>query len=249
MSERQLPHNEIERLHAEVPQELQQYPSWVVWNYIEVDGKQRKPPVNARTGQLASPTDPQTWSTFPQALQALQSGKFNGLGFVFSQEDPFCGTDLDHAVDADGNLEAWALPILVTLNSYTEKSPSGTGLHIITKATLPDHGRKKGNLEMYDRDRYFTLTANHFPNALQEIEPRQEAQTMLYNAVMRPERASTTVMQPHKEYPVRTLDDMSVLEKASNAKNGDSFTRLYRGDIGGFKSKSEADFTLTLFLA
>jgi primase-polymerase (primpol)-like protein len=47
------------------------------------------------------------------------------------------------------------------LNSYTEISPSGTGVHIYTKAKLPSTGRRKNNIEFYNSGRYFTVTGWH----------------------------------------------------------------------------------------
>ncbi len=131
--EKERPSQEIERLKTDVPEELQAYPQFVVWRYTNIAGKLKKPPTNPKNGYLASPINPNTWGTFTQALQALKTGTFNGLGFMFTTNDPFTGTDLDHCVQEDGTLEAWAQDIVTTLNSYTEYSPSKQGIHIITR--------------------------------------------------------------------------------------------------------------------
>jgi len=241
MGEKFIPHDEFLSQSIEVPQELQVYNQFLVWKYALVDGKQRKPPYNPSTGTLASPTDPTTWGTLAQAQEALKTGHYNGLGFVFTKNDHFTGVDIDSCIDANGNLEAQALPILVTLDSYSEISPSGTGLHIITRATLP-HGRKVGNLEMYSQDRYFTLTGNHLPQTPPQIADRQEAVTMLYELL-------TPVAKPreHSVYE-HTAGDEAVLKRAIDEVKDPLFIRLFNGDTTGFTSKSNADFTFILKL-
>jgi len=113
-------------------------------------------------------------------LKALANGRYNGIGFVFSQSDPFTGTDVDNCVAKDGTIAAWAQEIITTLSSYTEYSPSKSGVHILTQATLEGAGRKIGTVEMYAEGRFFTLTTNHVPGTPRTIEDRQEQQTSLY---------------------------------------------------------------------
>ncbi len=102
---------------------------------------------------------------FADALAAWAAGRYDGIGFVFSADDPYTGVDLDHVRDADtGVVQPWALDIVRRLDSYTEISPSGGGLHVIVRAQVP-RGRKKFpqlGAEMYDRARYFTMTGNVF---------------------------------------------------------------------------------------
>ncbi len=69
-----------------------------MWKYQEIEGKKKKPPYDPRTHRPASPTDPNTWGTRKEALRALTTGLYNGIGFVFSETDPFLGIDLDHCV-------------------------------------------------------------------------------------------------------------------------------------------------------
>ncbi|MFL5627384.1 MAG: hypothetical protein ACJ788_17550 [Ktedonobacteraceae bacterium] len=248
MPEQEQPYNELERLRAEVPQELQAYPHFVVWRYTTVEGKIKKPAYNPKTGSLASTLNVTTWGSFEQAVSALGTDRFHGIGFVFSDKDPFTGADLDHCIQENGTIATWAQEIVTHLNSYTEYSPSGTGLHILTHATLSGPGRKVGSIEMYSEKRFFTLTAKHVPNTPTAILPRQMEQEAAYIALAPPNTYPSVLMKPQREYSVRTLGDSAVLEKAAHTKNGDAFTRLYRGDSAGFRSKSEADFTLILRL-
>lgn len=142
-----------------IPHELRKRPQWVTYE------PENKVPLDPRTGRYASTTDSLTWGTFEEALrQADEHGL--GVGFVFSSGDPFVGVDLDKCRDPEtGEIVQWAQEIIVELNSYTEISPSGTGVHIIVKGklskslskTLKEQG---GKIEMYSQERFFTVTGN-----------------------------------------------------------------------------------------
>lgn len=100
-----------------------------------------------------------TWGSFAEVVAAYTEGKGDGIGFVITADDPYCGIDLDSCVDPlTGEIDPWALEIIEVLDGYTELSPSRTGLHIIVQAKLPEGGRRKGSIEFYDRDRFFTMT-------------------------------------------------------------------------------------------
>ncbi|MGP2492595.1 hypothetical protein ACTDI4_13335 [Mesorhizobium sp. PUT5] len=110
-----------------IPDELRQRVQWVVWQPSKI-------PCCARTGKPASVTDPQTWSSFDEAVTAFQcgNGRYAGIGFVFTADDPYCGIDLDHSDDPV--IVARQQKIFEEFNSYSEFSPSGKGLHIIIRA-------------------------------------------------------------------------------------------------------------------
>lgn len=137
-----------------------------------VNNQWKKQPFNPINGRAAKTNDRQSWGTFSQALYRLETGNYHGIGFVFSNEDPFTGTDLDGAVDEGGRIEVWAQAYIDRLNSYTEYSPSRQGLHILTKADLPGPGKKVGNVEMYATTHYFTVTADHVPGTPLTINGR-----------------------------------------------------------------------------
>src|SRR5215475_4799115 len=138
MAERELIRLEAKRLQGSVPEQLQAYPHFVVWRGVVIGGKIKKIPFNPRSGEKASPTDKATWGSFAEALRAYERGAgIAGIGFVFAQDDPFTGTDLDGCVENTGEIAQWAKDFVSQLDSYTEYSPSGTGLHIITQAHVP----------------------------------------------------------------------------------------------------------------
>src|SRR2546421_7156732 len=172
-----------ERFQSGMLSELTPYPHFVVWKYTTEQRKLKKRPFNPRTHLAAKTNDPSTWTDVNTALKALATGRYNGIGFVFSESDPFTGTDLDACVSKDGSIAAWAQAIITSLSSYTEYSPSKLGVHILTQATLPGAGRKIGHVEMYAEGRFFTLTADHVPGTPTSIEDRQQQQTSLYTSL------------------------------------------------------------------
>lgn len=153
-----------------IPKELQERRQWICWKYEQVPGRSKptKIPYNPETGYKAKSTDRSTWTDFDTAVKS--ASKYDGIGFVFTKEDPYVGIDLDHVLNEKGEfLTRDAQSLYETCNSYTEISPSGTGIHIIGKAKLRDDAphRVDGNeengtcaKELYDSGRYFTFTGH-----------------------------------------------------------------------------------------
>jgi putative DNA primase/helicase len=140
-----------------LPEELSQRRQWVVWKLEERDGKPTKIPYIAGGSGKASSTDSLTWRSFEEAVRALETGRYDGLGFVFSSGDPFAGVDLDDCRDPEtGALEEWAEKIVEDFGSYAEVSQSGKGVHIIVKGKAPN--KKRGKVEAYSSERYFAMT-------------------------------------------------------------------------------------------
>ena len=128
-----------------IPDEVKVRHQWVVWK--AVGEKPDKVPYSAKTGRKASSTDLMTWSMFEEALAAYEKDYFAGVGFVFCSGDPYTGIDLDGCVDEGGQIAGWALEIVRYLDSYTELSVTGSGLHIIIRGDLPN--RRKDGVEAY----------------------------------------------------------------------------------------------------
>jgi primase-polymerase (primpol)-like protein len=146
-----------------IPADLREYPQWVVWNWNWNGKKWDKPPLSVATGRKCSKTDPRNWSKFDEALAAHLAGSFDGVGFCFTENDPFAGVDLDSCRDPNtGVIDSSVMWILETLDGYTEISPSDCGLKIFVrgKLQLGNHADTNGGIEMYDRGAYFTVTGN-----------------------------------------------------------------------------------------
>jgi len=148
-----------------IPLELKRIARWVLWDFIEVgeeDSKRWSKVPLQTSGKTASTNNPSTWTDFMTVEQAYKTGKYSGIGFVFTQDDDLCGIDLDDCMDAStGFMSDFATNILESVKGYAEISPSGTGLKIFTRSDLTtafvDH--EKG-FEAYGRGRFFTITGN-----------------------------------------------------------------------------------------
>lgn len=140
---------------ANIPLELKEpgLGQYVFW-------KADKKPRNPHNNQLASVSDPKTWDTFENACKAMKDYGGKGVGFVFTENDPYCGIDLDKVIDEDGQIDPEAQDIINRLDSYTEISQSGRGIHIIVRGEKPSSRCRKKNIEIYDKGRYFALTVN-----------------------------------------------------------------------------------------
>ena len=217
-----------------IPTELKAVPNWVCWV------GQDKVPKNPHTGGNAMANNPDTWGTFDEAVEACQKHGFDGLGFEFAS--PYFGVDLDHCLDKTDFCDEF----VETLQSYAEISKSGTGLHIICKGKLPDGARKKGNVEMYSKGRYFICTGNIYNPSYTEVKNCTETIKVLHSKYL-----PTTVPKAEmKRYEVVDLDDQEIIDKARNCKSGQLFNLLYNGNWEGvFPSQSEADLAFCNQLA
>jgi putative DNA primase/helicase len=155
----------VKVLVENIPSSIRSLNRWVCWRW-EKDKKTKwtKPPYNPRTGTKASSTNPDTWVTLEEAVAAVERGEYDGIGFCLG--DGWAGIDLDDCVCPDTlTIDPWALVLVRHLNTYTEISPSRTGLKMLVRAGLPPKvpgkaSRKLGSVEFYDSDRYFTVTGH-----------------------------------------------------------------------------------------
>jgi hypothetical protein len=138
------------------------------------------------------------------------------------------------------------MAIAEKLDSYTEISPSGAGLHIIVRANLPEGRRRVGRVELYDQDRFFTVTGRRLAGTPHLPETRQEQIEALHARLFPPGEGTPKADPPLQ---VKGLDDEEILRRATNAANGERFEKLWSGDRTGYASASEADLALCSMLA
>jgi len=126
------------------------------------------------TASFASVQDPETWASFDAAVEtAADDDPVAGIGFVFTEDDPFVGVDLDDCRNAEtGEADSWAHEIIEQLDSFTEVSPSGTGYHVYVRGELPDGGNRSGDIECYESARFFTVTGDRVPGTPHDINER-----------------------------------------------------------------------------
>lgn len=225
-----------------VPQALTDISHWVGWRWVERDGRITKVPIDPRTGNYAKVNDPTSWGSLQQAEAAVGRFALDGIGLVLDGSEGLVGIDLDRCIDPHTDAIAdWASEIVALLASYTEVTPSGAGLRVWVRGVLPPGGRRVGHVELYDRDRYFTVTGDPTYDSPRTVEARQAEIEALHARLFPTVREPLTVA---RSYPLSTLDDVALVEKAKGARSGAKFTRLWSGDITGYGSHSEADLAL-----
>jgi len=231
-----------------IPKGLKDLNQWVVWKAEHKNGKWTKVPYNPHTKKNAKVNDPKSWSNYETAINCYkESNGFDGIGFVLTVNDPFIGWDLDKCRDGKtGEIEKWAQKIINCMNSYSETSPTGTGIRIFAKGSLPKTGRKKGNIEVYETGRYLTLTGHHLPGAAKTIEKRQDEVNALHSEIFKSKKTFEKKEEPL--FQPANLDDQALLQKAFESKNGDKIRKLYNGNWKGYPSQSEADLALCGYL-
>jgi hypothetical protein len=169
-----------------IPHLLREQDRWLLWT-ARGDGK-KVPSAVAQPGHAIDATQPAHWSTFDRAATACVSHprQSTGVGYALGANGggvPVAGVDLDHCRNPHtGVVDPWALDVLRALDSYTEVSPSGTGVKVFVAGRLPE-GSTQGKvykLELYDRGRYFTVTGHHLPGTPHTVEPRDHQLQQLY---------------------------------------------------------------------
>jgi phage/plasmid primase, P4 family, C-terminal domain len=234
-----------------VPDELKALRNWVCYRMEERHGqpKPTKVPYNPMTGEKAKANDPATWTDYETCVAAVERGEYDGIGFEFG--NGFVGVDLDHCRDAErGEIQDWAADVIARLDSYTEASPSGTGVHIIMTGSLPPGRRRVGPIEMYSEARFFTVTGEHISGTPRTVEPRSDELRELHEALFPPEEASEAIPAPLLDCATNLLSDAEIIAKASAAANGEKFNALWSGNWRGlYPSQSEADEALCCELA
>jgi putative DNA primase/helicase len=229
-----------------IPRELQNHKQWVCW--VRPHGTNTKVPISPINCKPASCTDPDTWGSYQQARATTARFRLDGIGFVFTAADPYTGVDLDHCRGICGDLEPRAGETVQRLNSYTEWSPSGEGLHILVKASLPaTSGRRTSGIEIYSSGRYFTITGEHLEGTPHTIEDRQAEILDLVAALDRKTRSCPKPFEPSACIP---QTDEELIRRAQRAKNGAKFQRLWAGDTSDYDGDhSRADAALCSLLA
>jgi len=218
--ERAMPATTLQIPSDTIPSALVAEPRWLCWRYkTQSDGKVTKVPYRARARGLprkpdGSSTNPASWCDYQTAVAAVAANpKLDGLGFALG--DGFVGVDLDHCIDSEtGEVAEWAQAIVGLLDSYTEVSPSGQGLHVIVRGSVTEDRRKRvgmpggGALEVYAHGRYFTVSGRRF-GAREAVEERSAALATLVawhlalpsKAPKEPQESSAPRVDTHTDFP------------------------------------------------
>ena len=216
-----------------IAEELKNYNNWVLWKKIKKVSQDKpvKMPFNI-DGSLADTTDSKTWTSFNDALEMYKKGGYNGIGFVFSKDDPFVGIDIDDCISEKGIINDDAIKIIKDFNSYTEVSQSKRGLHIIIRGKKTGNKCRKGQFEVYDNNRYFALTGIQLTNTPSTVEARQVTLNWLYGKVFG--EAKQKKIEGCTRSTITNLDELAIIEKIEKSHLGSEFKKLYDGDYSNF---------------
>lgn len=221
-------------LYNNIPNELKQLKQWVVCTDTET-----KLLLNPYTLKPASVTNPNTWGTY---LDALATNSKH-IGFVFTENDPYCVIDLDDKPETPATPEQREIfkRLITDFDTYTEISQSGFGVHVICKGPV-FQGCRQNKIELYSKERYVILTGKVL-GPLKPIEERNFLITELHKALSAIRTSTPLLWLP------ATQQDTEILSMASSAINGsgEKFKALWEGR-GIEASQSEADFALLSLL-
>ena len=228
-----------------IPDEIKIINNWSLWKLEKRNDKTTKHPYQI-DGVMAKVNTPSTWTTFNNVIETYnhREGAYSGIGFNLLGSG-LTIIDIDHCIE-DGIMSEKAQTIIDYMGSYTEKSQSGTGVHILAKGSIPKGLHQE--IEMYCTGRYFALTGDVICGDV--IESRQEQLDVLYKSHQKKE---IETKQEVKVIAPKGIDGGSadgLLEKAFNSKNGAKIRALYYGDTSDYdKDDSKADQALCNYLA
>lgn len=214
--------------YSKVPQELKQLNRWVTYKlyWDKKRGKYDKKPFNAKTGGFAQSNNVDTWSDYESAVRVAHL--YDGLGFMLG--DGIFGVDIDGVELSDPVVKE----VVTTLNSYSEISPSGKGIHVICKGSKPQGACRKGNFECYEKGRFFTVTGKVISNYTILRDCTESIKPLHAKYLARQEKTFLTT-----PYNIggEALADVQLIEKASR---NERFKDLYYyGSGSGDASKDD----------
>ncbi|WP_234970791.1 phage/plasmid primase, P4 family [Dolosicoccus paucivorans] len=216
-----------------------------------VGNKETKIPYNPVTGERARSNDPSTWVSFEEASTAHMC---DGIGFFFTP--PYIGIDLDNvggdierykAGDITDNIVA---EFYEAFKSYGEVSPSGQGVHIITKGKIPGTRRRRNNVEMYQEGRFFTMTGDTLRKYSKVTPASDNELKRIYKKYL---DNSDNIVYPRFKEPTfsHNLSTAEVVEKILQSKQASMFKVFMNGGWESYynNDQSAADLAFANLLA
>jgi putative DNA primase/helicase len=210
---------------------LTNHNQWINWGYVQREKGITKIPMG-KNGRAINVNNPKCHKTFKEAtkIHTQNHSLFSGIGFVFTEDDPFVSIDLDSV-----NMWYGWQEIIKKMDSYTEISPSGNGYHIVVEGFFPGEmngckigSHKDGGIEIWDNGHFLTITLDVF-DEYYEVNSRQEELNWL----------------------VRGMDDKGLMNKILVSEYSQKFQHLWEGrwSLEGFASQSEAELSFCRILA
>ncbi|HEM3166365.1 TPA: DEAD/DEAH box helicase family protein, partial [Streptococcus suis 92-1400] len=242
--------NDLIKNYENIPDELKREKRWCLYKIIQRDGKNTKLPLMPN-GKPAKSNDKATWNSYEDCIIALKHSIGEGLGFFLG--DGYIGIDIDKVSDdimeynTNHHVSSMTADFLRGISTYAEISPSKTGLHFIGKGEVPGERKRYKNFEIYDKDRFFTVTGNVIKDRdRSKIESIDSELKSLYEKYM---PKTNKISAENKRSPTVTSynGEQDVLEKLFDrgyfSYTGEDLRRIYYGNYESyFNSRSEADF-------
>lgn len=233
---------------------------WVNWKFESVKGKMTKVPYSPVTGAKASSTNEATWATYDEAKRASPD-----IGIMFTPAEDILGIDIDHCINKEtNNIEHEQKEIIADLileaDTYTEISPSGTGLHLlfaIEGGSLKLSKNRHSPYEAYTSGRYFTVTERPYGKEEKEVRTISIDEALhILSIIGYPWAKEAPLVSAEQGLSTKetrvpvSLPDEKLLRKMFASKNGEAIKKLYDGDMSAHDNNgSQADMSLCSHLA
>lgn len=248
--------NDLTKRYENIPEDLKREKGWCLYKIIQREGKKTKLPLMPN-GKPAKSNDKSTWHSYDDCIKALRRNVGEGLGFFLG--DGYIGIDIDKVSDEimeymmDKNAKSMTADFLREISTYAEFSPSGTGLHLIGKGKVPGERKRHKNLEIYDENRFFTVTGNIIKDKdRSEISDINKELLPLYQKYMpsieNRENDKQAGIKRDRIFSLRNYvssgDALELLfERGYFHYTGEDLRQIYYGNYESyFNSRSEADF-------
>lgn len=239
-----------------IPEELRNRAQWLVWrfepNQKKPEGKPLKVPYYAngdrRFGVQGNEKDRSKLVTLDKAMSALarkNAKPFTGIGFAFLPDDGLIGIDIDKCIDVDtGEVSDVAQEIIAACASYTEYSPSRTGVHIIAFGATQTFKSNDVGVEVFCGSQYFTFTTNIYSTSIgNEVKPISEAVLERLRVIVKGVRPSSPA-RPVPPLPPGALSELARLEAALSFVSPEGYDHWIKVGMGLYSSLGESGFRL-----
>lgn len=221
-----------------IPQALKDSPRWAPWRAVWNSKRRKYDKVPQYVNGLGlSTAQPDRWYSFDVALRAYQAnpGTFTGVGYLMTHAHGIVGTDLDGCI-ADGVVAPWAQEIVDRLATYSEVSPSGTGLRMFSLGTLDcDWTNHEVGIEVYmgAEPRFLTVTGDQLPGSVDVLTEGSEALVEIADRYCpdRAKKATVISIELPELLDELALPDINTLELTPKVKDF-----LTEGKVDGDRS-------------
>ena len=245
---------------AGIPDTLKKLNRWLNWKietrFENGETKLVKVPHGPnKRGELIhkSVTNPDNWYDFETAAAFVKTGTCDGVGFALADNAAdgikVCCVDVDHCVDADGNLNDTAKDIISIIgDTYVEISQSGGGVHIffVDNEANSDNGCRIGNVELYSFKRFIATTGNAILDFADDLTVCNGAANRIADKYLGGvgKKSKQSKINVFTDNFVINNDDLNATFDAM--KHDDKFQRLfYEGDTSEYDGDdSAADMAL-----